>query len=73
MIFFPEITDKGKKDFFFCHLANNNLSEESYFVSDYSHWDILEENVLGWRKGVTVGEEWSKEEMQQKLYELFPR
>jgi hypothetical protein len=54
-------------------LANNNLSEESYFKPDYSNWDIHEENGLGWRKGVTVGEEWGKEEMQERLYELFPR
>jgi hypothetical protein len=54
-------------------LANNHLSEEPYFIPDYSDWDALEENGLGWRKGITVGEEWGKEQMQERLYELFPR
>jgi hypothetical protein len=48
------------------------LSEESYLIPDYSDWDVLGENGLGWKKRVTVGEEWGKEEMQKRLYELFP-
>ncbi len=54
-------------------MANNHLSEESYLIPDYSDWDVLGGNGLGWKKRVTVGEEWGKEEMQKRLYELFPR